>query len=82
MDVELTRRWGNTQPGEVVTVDDVQGRWLVDNGYGAAAPGAVPAPDEHRAWREASLPEDLPESSGSSPKAPPPGRRKAARPKS
>lgn len=48
MQVNLVRRWGNHQPGDKVTVDNVQGRWLVDHhfaetakGTGSASQGAV-----------------------------------------
>lgn len=53
MKVKLVRRWGNHQPGAIVTVDDTQGAWLVDHHWaerprheGRAYHGAV-APGEH-----------------------------------
>jgi hypothetical protein len=40
--VKLARRWGSAQPGDSVTVDDTQGRWLVQHAFGTAAGEAFP----------------------------------------
>lgn len=37
MRVRLIRRWGPNQAGQSVDVDPVQGRWLIQYGYGTAS---------------------------------------------
>lgn len=37
MQVQLIRRWSNTPARTVVDVDDVQGQWLLDHGFGTHA---------------------------------------------
>lgn len=40
--VRLIRRWGSTPAGEYVTVDQTQGRWLVDHAFGTASGETAP----------------------------------------
>lgn len=44
MRVRLIRRWGPNQAGQSVDVDPVQGRWLIQYGYGTAS--GEPAPSQ------------------------------------
>lgn len=44
MQVKLLRRWGTNQPGDTVSTDATQGRWLVDHAFGTAA--GVQAPEQ------------------------------------
>lgn len=57
MNVKLLRRWGSALPGDTVDVDDVQGRWLVDNSFGTS--NGVAAPSQAAAAPGADGPDPL-----------------------
>lgn len=56
MQVKIIRRWGKHQPGETVTVDQEQARWLVQHAYGHASNVQAPAQEAFMPGAEGSDP--------------------------
>lgn len=57
MNVTLQRRWGSNQAGQSVSVDDEQGRWLVQHNFGTA--DGVPTPVQFAAAPGTDGPDQL-----------------------